>query len=112
MFGATGDSSPVDVGAGDQFQLPPETLALKGIENLTHTTVALHGTPFVMCITKHGSTWYIGMAHVPRHRVHTFEKIPFCVHVQRRVLVQRSHRRLWTVQVREFQHVRALSDIE
>ena len=28
-------------------------------------------------ITKHGSTWYIGMAHVPRHRVHTFEKSHF-----------------------------------
>ena len=26
------------------------------------------------CITKHGSTWYIGMAQVPRHRFHTFEK--------------------------------------
>ena len=28
-------------------------------------------------ITKHGSTWYIGMAHVPRHRFHTFEKSHF-----------------------------------
>ena len=25
-------------------------------------------------ITKHGSTWYIGMAQVPCHRFHTFEK--------------------------------------
>ena len=33
-------------------------------------------------ITKHGSTWYIGMAHVPRHRVHTFEKSHFHFHFQ------------------------------
>ena len=37
--------------------------------------------PF-FCITKHGSTWYIGMAHVPRHRFHTFEKSHFHFHFQ------------------------------
>ena len=33
-------------------------------------------------ITKHGSTWYIGMAHVPRHRFHTFGKSHFHFHFQ------------------------------
>ena len=33
-------------------------------------------------ITKHGSTWYIGMAHVPRHRFHTFEKSQYHFHFQ------------------------------
>ena len=32
------------------------------------------GCALPLRITKHGSTWYIGMAQVPRHRFHTFEK--------------------------------------
>ena len=37
---------------------------------------------FYRSITKHGSTWYIGMAHVPRHRFHTFEKSQYHFHFQ------------------------------
>ena len=36
----------------------------------------------LLSITKHGSTWYIGMAHVPRHRFHTFEKSHFLFYFQ------------------------------
>ena len=33
-------------------------------------------------ITKHGSTWYRGMAQAPHHRVHTFEKLLFYLQFQ------------------------------
>ena len=42
-------------------------------ELLKNKTVQKHND----AITKHGSTWYIGMAHVPHHRFHTFEKSHF-----------------------------------
>ena len=49
------------------------------LKNITDIHL-LHGpivvamaTSTLVDITKHGSTWYIGMAHVPRHRFHIFQ---------------------------------------